>query len=102
MRFKSNDPGACLFKYDMKDKDFERILLVQPKNLDCATPLPQKYSSRIPISSAKKKDLVNLCKNGTIPREFHEYYKTLPSSQSTKDILMEPDANESDLDTEDE
>ena len=47
----------------------------------------------------KKKDLVNLCKNCTIPREFHEYYKTLPSSQSTKDILMEPDANETDLDT---
>ena len=87
---------------DIKDKDFERMLLVQPKNLECATRFSKKYSSRIPIFSAKKKYLVNPCKNWTIPREFHKYYcETLPSNQSTEDIFMDPDASKINLNIED-
>ena len=86
----------------MNDKDFERMLLVQPKNLECATLFSEKYSSRIPIFSAKKKYLVNLCKNWTIPREFHEYnHETLPSNQSTEDIFMDPVASKIYLNIED-
>ena len=100
MRFTASDPGACFFKYDMNDKDFERIVLVNQHQIKSGESLPKKYKSKIPISSAKKKDLITLCKNGTIPIEFHQYYRSLPASQSAKEVLAEPDINESDIDTD--
>lgn len=43
-----------------------------------------------------------LCKSGVIPTEYHEFYRSLPSSQSVGDRLPEPDAEEeeSDMDSE--
>ncbi|KAF9406400.1 hypothetical protein HW555_013222, partial [Spodoptera exigua] len=35
--------------------------------------IPKAYSSPIPISEAKKKDLLNLCTKGIIPQELHSW-----------------------------
>ena len=62
--------------------------------------LPRRYTSKLPISSAKKKDLRNLCKSGVIPSEYHEFYKSLPFHQSVRDRLPEPDILESNSDND--
>lgn len=63
--------------------------------------IPKAYSSPIPISEAKKKDLLNLCTKGIIPQELHSWYETLPTSKDIIDRLCESDVaeeGENDLD----
>ena len=66
--------------------------------------IPRKYDSKLPISAAKKKDLMQMCRKGVIPTEFHDFYESLPSNSSAPDKLGEPDTieDESGNDTEDE
>jgi hypothetical protein len=100
MRFTESDPHACYFKYNMNDNDFERVQLKKETQPSAEDPLSKLYKSKLPISSAKKKDLIALCKKGIIPSEFHDYYKSLPTSQSATELLAEPDIEESDVDTD--
>ena len=64
---------------------------------------PQQYSDTqlqvralstdlIPVTKVKKDDLIELCRNGTIPTKYHGFYKNLPSSEVDK--LSEPDYQE--------
>ena len=53
--------------------------------------IPNCFHSKLPISSAKKKDLVDLCKNGTIPEEYFHYYNNLLCDSTLMDALPEPD-----------
>jgi hypothetical protein len=84
----------------MNDNDFERVQLKKETQPSAKCPLSKLYKSKLPISSAKKKDLIALCKKGIIPSEFHDYYKSLPTSQSATELLAEPDIEESDVDTD--
>ena len=58
--------------------------------------LQQLYSSKIPISQAKHKDLKSLCTSGVIPEEFHYFYQNLHADPNEKDSLPQPDCTESD------
>ena len=58
------------------------------------------YKNRIPISSAKKNDLVSLCKSGIIPEEHHAYYMNLPSSQKSKDYVPTGNSDTEESDNE--
>lgn len=60
--------------------------------------LPKKYATSLPISAPKKADLMKLCKDGTIPKAYQEFYEKLKCVEK-KDRLPEPDARESDPDT---
>ena len=60
MRFLKSDPRICLFKYAIDESDFERVKLVNTKQQ--GNDLKRLYKNKLPISSAKKKDLVALCK----------------------------------------
>lgn len=98
MRFEKDVPEMCQFKYDFNESDeFQRVKLISSKRSIQIQPL---YKSKLPISSAKRKDLLAMCKKGVIPTEFHEFYKALPASQNIKERLPEPDKDESDADTD--
>ncbi|CAG4939067.1 unnamed protein product [Parnassius apollo] len=56
--------------------------------------MPPAYSSPLPISEAKKKDLNNLCAKGIIPQELHLWYQSLPTSKDVVDRILEPDVTE--------
>jgi len=43
----------------------------------------QLAKTRLPISCAKKADLLALCESGVDPKEHHEFFKRLPSSKNT-------------------
>ena len=105
MRFMKESPDTCLIKYEY-DEEFMSIKLTGAKR-GRTTDVPvssdelsRRYKSKLPISAAKKMDLLSLCKSGIVPLEFHEYYKSLPSHQSVKDRLPEPDIQESNSDVD--
>ena len=40
--------------------------------------LPKAFTARLPISKAKHDDLMDLCKDLTIPSAHHDFYNNLP------------------------
>lgn len=52
------------------------------------------YHEPLAISNAKKKDLMSLCRQGIIPRLFHDEYKAIPCDEDVRDCLDEPDEGE--------
>lgn len=63
--------------------------------------LENLYLEALPISAAKKKDLINLCNTGVIPEEYHGWYKQLKSSTDAVDLIPDDPVSDS-LDDEDE
>ena len=74
---KSHDSDAVYFKYRMPDQ-FRQLKIRgssrrgRPHKM--TTTLPVLYTNRLDISEAKKKDLLDLCHSGVIPRQHHDYY----------------------------
>ena len=93
-----------MFKYNFEDEFRVLKLAGTAKRGRTAEPqeLTRKYTSRQKISAAKKKDLVSLCRSGIIPSEYHDYYKSLPSSSNLDDKLADTDAEEEQADSDQE
>jgi len=56
--------------------------------------LRPKFTTQIPISQAKKRDLLDLCRNKVIDKDCHPWYEALPVSSRIEDKLPLPDINE--------
>ena len=95
-----SDPYSITVK-ESYDYEFTTIRIGNPRRGGQRNPLPMPlHTGKIPISSAKKTDLLSLCADGTIPEEHHPYYKSLPSSGKLKDFIPEPDSDEYQSDPE--
>ena len=72
--------------------------------LICRTTRTDKeiYIETADISNQKEKNLVSLCRSGIIPSEYHDYYKSLPSSSNVDDKLADTDAEEEQADSDQE
>lgn len=81
-----------LFKYDVRSENFElEIILrngVNISDFESFTRLKTAYKELLPISIAKKRDLVNMIKEGVIPPVYKSYYESLPSSKKVKDVAL--------------
>ena len=92
MRYIKSEPGSCFIKYYFEE-EFQEIKVYGTKRgraAGAATAkggIPRKYNSKLPISAAKKKDLMQMCRTGVIPPEFHDFYENLPSNSSAPDNL---------------
>ena len=62
--------------------------------------LPSLYTHQVPITQAKKKDLLKLCTTKVIPAHHHYYYYNLPTSDNTTDCLPDLDVQEENDDTD--
>lgn len=62
--------------------------------------IPQLYQRQLPISVAKKKDLLKLCARNIIPSTLMDWYKNLPCSSIVQDVTAEPPENDSDQEEE--
>ena len=95
LRFEKSRPFTIQFKYSLMDAEFREIIVLpeqhRPVEMSQFQPL---YNTRLLISSAKKKDLLQLLKSGVIPKEYAHYYNELPSSNTVRDCLAEPSADE--------
>ena len=56
------------------------------------------YKCRLPITKAKKNDLMTLLKNGVISSEYSTFYESLPVDDVTKDYLPARDILDPDTD----
>ena len=94
-RFDKTRPYVIQYKYSVMDVEFNQISVLTgfgPQSV--ALQLHALYHDRIPISIAKKRDLMQLLKSEVIPCEYSCYYNELPSAGSTRDCLPEPSADE--------
>ena len=73
-------PRVMYFKYDFSEEYWSVNLLKISKRRKAGDEslkvVPTIRHKKIPISSAKKSDLVKLCKTGAIPGVFWSYYKS--------------------------
>lgn len=61
LQFRKSDPHDIFFKYQF-DGEFHSIKIKSSRKTKAVTaPVPQLYSAKLPVSSAKKADLVSLC-----------------------------------------
>ena len=58
--------------------------------------LRQAYTEQLSISSAKKQDLLKLCRSGVIPTKYYNFYDSLKTASTIVDRLPEPDCTETD------
>ncbi|CAG5026767.1 unnamed protein product [Parnassius apollo] len=85
-RLKSKQPDAC--EHATSSTSCE---LIFPS-------LQQLYNKTLPITVAKKKDLLKLCEKGVIPEEYHDWFQSLAIDNRTVDFLPEATiSEESDL-----
>lgn len=86
-----DEPNKLFYKYDF-DENFRKVILYYDEtsttkrrgrkrktNRDVIDPL---YSQREPISECKYQDLLFLCKNNYIPGFYHQWFESLPHSNS--------------------
>ncbi|KAH9634816.1 hypothetical protein HF086_012230 [Spodoptera exigua] len=94
LQYRKEDPDKIFIK-DTYDKNipFQEIHLKKKRGKTVVYPV-SAYSQRLKISSQKKNDLIKLCQDGQIPRIYHPFYENLPSSETVKDCLPEPDVTE--------
>ena len=93
MRFQKESSNICFIKYEL-DEEFQAIQLTGIKRerstdvTSTSDKLPKRYYAKLPLSAAKKKDLVGLCKFGIIPTEFHDFTPYLIFALSPCNILI--------------
>ncbi|KAJ2950557.1 hypothetical protein O0L34_g8802 [Tuta absoluta] len=113
-RYLKEEPHKVFFRYDLKDDKFFHIIVKDTSEgkqtrrstrastrVNAPEPplLKQLYDRQLPITEAKKKDLLKLCKTGTIPEELHGWYSSLRTEEDEVDRIPEP-ATEEDSETE--
>lgn len=92
LRFDKSKPFICQYKYSLSDNEFLEFDVLQTKKkkkiISWETlALTKKYEKRLPISEAKKKDLLYLLSKHIIPHAYKNYFESLPSSKKIKDLV---------------
>lgn len=88
LQFKEDAPDVLYFKSDYWE-DFKEVRLNarMTRSGRTQTEITKLYSEQIFIKQVKHKDLMSMCRDGTIPKKYH-YYEKLPvlsTSISTAD-----------------
>ena len=111
LRFERAKPHMVQYKYSLtEDEQFKELNCSRsPRAHSSEEPttlsqvkLAQMYEYRLPISVAKKKDLLQLLKDEVIPDAYRAFYENLPTSMSARDTLPMRDIHDPDTDTHDE
>lgn len=92
LEYRKTNPFSVYFKKEF-DQDFTEVTF-KTKGRPGKSVIPKAYSNPIPIAPAKLKDLQTMCKNNTIPKEYHSFYNNLKSCSGEVDKLPEPDDDE--------
>lgn len=91
LRYEKAKPFQIQYSYDFYS-DYKAINILGRGRPQIEIPsLKSLYNSKIPISTAKKKDLMNLCRTEVIPEEYHGWYRELPATDANKDYVPETD-----------
>ena len=99
-QYRKEEPTKIFFKYEISQPEYNSIDIQSGRNRGAKLKsiknyhLKQLYSSLVPISDAKYKDLMTLCKKNVIPHIHHRFYSDLPHKGSVSNTLEEPDEND--------
>lgn len=105
LRYEKIFPGKIMYKYTLSETvEFSTIDMSGKVTRAAAKTwgrkaIPKCYGSRLPISSAKKKDLLDLCKD-SIPEYHHRYYSNLSCTETEEraPVVMEDEIEGDDPD----
>jgi len=103
MRFDKRKPYFIQYKNLVTSEDLDEIFVLDDY-LEQLLTMPDwhnLYRTRLPISEAKKKDLMDLLRAGVIPSQYRTFYSELPSDTAVRDCLAEPSADEVESDKQD-
>ena len=109
LRFKKTDPELIEVKCHLEEEEpFQQLHVrknTKGRKVTVATiqkllTVPLYVEGELKLSDAKQKDLLSLCKSGTIPQLYHEFYYNLASSPEVRDCLNEPDVEDSEAEEE--
>ncbi|KAK7506012.1 hypothetical protein BaRGS_00002734 [Batillaria attramentaria] len=98
-QFLKGQEEMMFFKYSFDEQEYQVLKMIgssKRRGPPLPSQVPRCYSGKLPISAAKKQDLLSLCQSGVIPVQHHNYYTSLLSSSTTKEKLPEPDIMEDD------
>lgn len=100
LKFEKQLPATFFYRYD-HTSDYKKVNVAGRGSSKKSATLKSAYNNLLPISSAKKADLVKLCDSRLIPEEIIPWYKQLPVVNMGKhERLPEPSNDESDLEDE--
>ena len=90
-----NGKVETFYKTEYKD-EFQPVALRRRKGrpINEQPNVSQAYVRELCISQAKLKDLMKMCQDLTIPKEYHQFYSKLKASGEVRDNLPAPDLSE--------
>ncbi|CAG9773465.1 unnamed protein product [Ceutorhynchus assimilis] len=98
-------PNSIFYKYNFIDGyteiDVNFVKRSCRKNKETDIQIAQQYSKRLPISKAKKKELLKLCDKNIIPHQLQKWYQDLPCAENVVDSTAEPGVEDSDVEEDD-
>ena len=94
LRVEKERPGDLLYKTDF-DREFG-VLCQSLSQVPDEESLQLAYSRPIPITKAKKHDLLALCTAKVIPEAYHQFFKSLPCETVTEDLHVNDEIDGSD------
>ncbi|KAJ8893594.1 hypothetical protein PR048_006194 [Dryococelus australis] len=87
----THPPSMIYFKFELSDADFMTLdasrKTKKSKLLCWNTIETQKYPERIPVSVAKKKNLLHLLRTGVIPTEYVAFIEGIPYKKGIRDLV---------------
>lgn len=96
IQYRKEYPKSIFIKTDYNNENFIEFKIKSKRGKSIAIVPSHIYTERIPISQAKKRDLLKLCRDNQIPKYYHSFYENLPDSETVRDRLPEPDAEDED------
>ncbi|KAB0790124.1 hypothetical protein PPYR_15557 [Photinus pyralis] len=100
LRFDKEQPNVMQYKSEYWEEEFKRINTGRrgrkPTARNSSYEMKKAYTDQIPIQKKKFNDLQQMChgKDKIIPRQYHQYYRSLP--------VQAGNTNSEDYDSEDE
>lgn len=97
LKFEKEFPEILYYRYD-HTSDYKKINVSGRGRRRTIVELKSAYCNLLPISQAKKTDLVKLCDAGLIPEKVIPWFKSLPTINFVHpERLPEPSTDESDI-----
>ncbi|KAF3857119.1 hypothetical protein F7725_008978, partial [Dissostichus mawsoni] len=83
LRYTKEDPKGIQFKYSLSDQPFQMLQVGKQETRGAHAIGPKKMHTGPPgITAVKKKDLLTLCTNGSIPQSYVDFYQSLQVIQA--------------------
>lgn len=90
LQYRSEDSMFIFYKTQLSHVKFERLCvrLKSTRNTEdiLTTAIANLYMSNLKIDMKKLKKMQDLCKKGTIPTSYHDYYMNLTASNDNVDV----------------